>query len=303
LPQAEVIPGLVSVIMPSFNHETFVAEAMHSVIDQSYRDIEFLIIDDKSTDSTLSVIHKVARTSRFSRRFRRLAISCNRQNVGAHHSLNLGLAASRGEFVTFINSDDAYEPERLRILTSCCDAADAPFFAYSTVRLIDAVGGEVKHHELKDVLEVAAQSFEAVLPTVTFGFLRYQLTGSTGNIFVNRSLLSAIGGFSPLKYCHDWEFVLRAVTVVEPYRASQTAYLYRLHDGNTFNDLQHLAAQDTAAALGGYFQRITRGRVSNPIAPTPENWPYVFEMIVRQFGVYEAWRQVARSRIRYASWS
>ena len=75
-----------------------------------YRDVEFLVLDDCSTDQTFAVIRDVADVKQFRRRFRRLEMSRNQQNQGAHHSLNLGLAAARGEFVTFINSDDRYEP-------------------------------------------------------------------------------------------------------------------------------------------------------------------------------------------------
>ena len=259
--------------MPSFNHEAFVAEAMRSVFDQSYRDVEFLILDDCSTDSTFAVIRDVAADKRFKRRFRRLEISCNHQNLGAHQSLNLGIAAASGEFITFVNSDDSYEPERLQLLTSCNHKADAPFLAFSAVRLIDASGRRVRRHELKDVLELGPNRLGAALPSISFSFLRYQLAGSTGNIFVNRTLLTEIGGFCPLKYCHDWEFMLRAITVVEPCYVAETAYRYRIHGANAFSSLQHLAADDTEATLGSYYRRIASGSIKNRTAPTPENWP------------------------------
>lgn len=275
--------------MPSFNHEAFVAEAMRSVFDQSYRDVEFLILDDCSTNSTFAVISDVAADKRFKRRFRRLEINRNRQNLGAHQSLNLGLAAASGEFVTFINSDDSYEPERLQLLTSRGHQPDAPFLAFSAVHLIDGSGRRVRRHELKDVLELGPSRLGAALPSISFGFLRYQLAGSTGNIFVNRRLLTEIGGFSPLKYCHDWEFILRAITVAEPCYVAETAYRYRIHGTNAFSSLQHLAADDTEVTLGSYYRRIASGSVKNPMAPTPANWPYVFDMIARHFGVYDYW--------------
>jgi glycosyltransferase involved in cell wall biosynthesis len=291
----------VSVVMPSFNHEAFVAEAMRSVFDQTYPDIEFLILDDCSTDRTFAVIRDVADDKRFSRRFRRLEITQNQQNLGAHQSLNLGLAAARGEFVTFINSDDSYEPERLQLLTSRSEQADAPFLAFSAVRLIDGSGRRVRRHELKDVLELGPNRLGAALPSLSFGFLRYQLAGSTGNIFVTRTLATEIGGFCALKYCHDWEFMLRAITIAEPCYVPETAYRYRIHGANAFSSLQHLAADDTEATLGSYYRRIASRSVKNPLAPTPANWPYVFDMIARQLGVYDGWLREAKYSPRYAS--
>jgi glycosyltransferase involved in cell wall biosynthesis len=301
LASSDAIEGLVSVVMPSFNHAAFVAEAMRSVFDQSYRDVEFLVLDDCSTDQTFAVIRDVADVKQFRRRFRRLEISRNQQNQGAHHSLNLGLAAARGEFVTFINSDDCYEPERLQLLTSRSHQADEPFLAFSALRLIDALGRRVRRHELKDVLELGPNRLRAALPSLSFAFLRYQLAGSTGNIFLNRTLATEIGGFCALKYCHDWEFMLRAITVVEPCYVPETAYRYRIHGANAFSNLQHLATDDTEASLGSYYRRIASRRVSNPMAPTPANWPYVFDMIARQFGVYDAWLREAECSPRYAS--
>lgn len=286
--------------MPSFNHEAFVAVAMQSVFNQSYHDLEFLIVDDCSTDSTFAIIQRMAGDRRFSGRFRRLTVNRNERNMGAHHSLNLGLAEARGDFVTFINSDDCYEPNRLRILTPLCPSKELPFLAFSAVRLVDAFGNRVWSHELKDVLEPGPERVRPILPSTSFGFLRHQLTGSTGNIFLNRALLSEIGDFVPLQYCHDWEFMLRAITVVEPCYVPQTAYRYRIHAGNTSKRVQHLAARETAATLSSYYRRVATGRVRNGMAPTPKNWPYVFDMFAQQFGVYDAWVQEDRCHAGYA---
>jgi glycosyltransferase involved in cell wall biosynthesis len=292
--------GLASVIMPSFNHEKFVARAMRSVSDQTYPDIEFLIVDDCSTDSTFEIIQRLARSPRFSRRFRKLIVTRSRRNMGAHHTLNLGLAAASGEFITFINSDDAYEPERLHRLISRRSSADTAFLAFSAVSLIDGRGEPIGQHKLKEILEHGPKRLGAELPSISFAFLRHQLTGSTGNIFVNRALLTKVGGFSPLKYCHDWEFMLRAIAITEPCHVPETSYKYRIHGANTFSDLEHLADDDTAAVLASYYRLVASGQVRNSQAPTPGNWPYVFEMIARQLGVYDAWLREASYRPHYA---
>lgn len=291
---------MVSVIMPTFDHQAFVARAMRSVFDQTYRNVEFLIVDDDSSDATFKVICDLAKTPRFTRRFRRLEVKRNQRNLGAHATLNLGIAAARGEFITFINSDDCYEPERLRLLISHVTEVDAPYLAFSAVKLINAAGRPVGHHELKDMLELGPARLAATLPTISFGFLRYQLAGSTGNIFTNRMLLNEIGGFSALTYCHDWEFMLRAITIAEPCYVGETAYHYRMHSANTFDSLQHLAVADTAATLASYYKRVADGRTRNRKAPTPMNWPYVFDRFARQFGVYDAWQREAHYRPHYA---
>jgi glycosyltransferase involved in cell wall biosynthesis len=296
----DCIPGLVTVILPSFNHEAFVEEAMRSVYDQTYEDLEFLIVDDCSTDSTFSIISKLINTRRYTRRFRRLEVVRNQRNQGAHRSLNVGLSAARGQFVTFINSDDAYEPNRLCLLTSRCPNASAPFLAFTAVRLIDAAGKYIRRHQLKDVFGSGPGRFADALPSMSFAFLRHQLAGSTGNIFVNRPLLEEVGNFCSLKYCHDWDFMLRAVAVVEPCYEQRTTYRYRIHSTNSFRSLQHVAHEEAAAVLSRYYKLVANGRVKNSMAPTPYNWPYVFEMIARQFQVYEAWLSEAAYSPRFA---
>ena len=287
--------------MPSFNHEMFVAQAMKSVFEQSYQDVEFLIVDDCSTDATFEIIRRMAANQQFKRRFRRLHITRNHTNMGAHQALNSGIEAAAGQFITFINSDDGYEPERLRLLLSHHNSVDAPYLAFSAVKLIDGHGSPVKSHELKTLLEQGPQRLGSELPSMSFAFLGHQIAGSTGNIFVNRMLLEEIGGFLPLRYCHDWEFMLRAITITEPYYVPETSYKYRIHAANSFSILRNVADEDTAATLASYYQRIASGRVRNTKAPTPNNWPFVFDMVAREFGVYDAWIKESSYCPRYAS--
>jgi len=178
--------------------------------------------------------------------------------------------------------------------------ADAAYLAFSAVKLIDGRGSPVKNHELKSVLEQNPKRLGLELPSTSFAFLRHQLTGSTGNIFINRALLNEIGGFASLRYCHDWEFMLRAITITEPCRVPETSYKYRIHGANTFTGLQKLAEEDTSATLASYYVRVASGRIRNRKAPTPSNWPYVFDMIAREFGVYDAWINESSYRPRYA---
>ena len=108
------VSGLVSVIMPSFNHEAFVVKSLRSVFDQSYRKIELLIVDDCSTDATFEIIKKTVADQRFSGKFSRVRVIRNERNLGTPLGL-IGLAQAHGELTTFINSDDFYQPHRLRL--------------------------------------------------------------------------------------------------------------------------------------------------------------------------------------------
>jgi glycosyltransferase involved in cell wall biosynthesis len=273
---------------------------MRSVFNQSYPLIELLVIDDCSTDTTFEHVKRFAANPKFTDRFDKFDVSRTARNMGAHHALNLGIAAASGEFVTFLNSDDAYEPERLQLLISHYNPAEEKYLAFTAVKLVNARGESVVGHELNEILERAPKALAAQLPSLSFAFLRYQLTGSTGNIFLNRSLLDEVGTYAPLRYCHDWDFMLRAITICEPVLVAETFYRYRIHGGNSFAKLQELAVADTNAVLSSYYGRVVRGLVRNTRAPTPGNWPYVFEMFARMFGVYDAWLREASYLPQYA---
>ena len=95
----------VSVIMAAYNHEKYVAHAIGSVLDQTFKDFEFIIIDDGSDDGTADVI----------RRFKdsRIKAHFSIQNCGAIFTKNKCLDAARGKYVAILNSDDAFLPDKL----------------------------------------------------------------------------------------------------------------------------------------------------------------------------------------------
>ena len=94
---------LVSVILPVYNRAGWVARAVESVLAQTHRPVELLVVDDGSTDDTRRVIEG------FGSRLRLLEQS----HAGAEAARNLGLAHARGEFVAFIDSDDVWYEDRL----------------------------------------------------------------------------------------------------------------------------------------------------------------------------------------------
>jgi glycosyltransferase involved in cell wall biosynthesis len=108
--ETEVEHGLVSVVLPVFDREATVASALASVLSQTYRQLELLVVDDGSTDSSVKVIEQFAAADPRVRFIRLPA------NEGRSAARNHALDAARGEFVTFLDSDDLYAPERLEAL-------------------------------------------------------------------------------------------------------------------------------------------------------------------------------------------
>lgn len=100
---------LASVILPAYNRAHFLPDAIGSVIDQTYRPVELLVVDDGSTDNTREVVEVLSERPDSGLRIRFF----HQRNQGAPAARNLGLLKSQGEFVHFLDSDDILHPQAL----------------------------------------------------------------------------------------------------------------------------------------------------------------------------------------------
>lgn len=106
----------VSVLVPSYNHAQFLDEALASVAAQTFSDWEAAVLDDGSTDSSPEVAEAwAARDARF-------LFARNPSNLGTYGTLHRALAATSGEFVAVLNSDDAWTAEKLALQVAALDA-------------------------------------------------------------------------------------------------------------------------------------------------------------------------------------
>jgi glycosyltransferase involved in cell wall biosynthesis len=96
---------LVTVLMPIHNGEAFVADAVESILRQTFRNFEFLVIDDGSTDGSVGIVEKYGDS--------RIRLVRNEQQIELIRTLNLGLGLARGRFVARMDADDISLPERL----------------------------------------------------------------------------------------------------------------------------------------------------------------------------------------------
>ena len=104
---------LVSVIIPAYRHEKYIVDAIQSVIDQTYKNIELIIIDDNSPDNTWKKIQEMlpACNARFTR-----VITKTKPNGGICDSLNQGIEMASGEYIGILASDDMYKPKLVKTL-------------------------------------------------------------------------------------------------------------------------------------------------------------------------------------------
>ena len=181
----------VSVIIPTYNRAGLLPRAVNSVLAQTYRDYEIIIVDDCSTDDTQDVIRRFA--DAHVRAFR------HSENSTGANARNTGIANARGEYVAFLDDDDEYMPDALEGLVALMDDSPAEVgYGYGLLALVNQSTGQserisiIRNGDQRD--DVLAQS----IPT------------STVPMIVRRSALKEIGGFNPnLTIGDDLDLVTR----------------------------------------------------------------------------------------------
>lgn len=233
----------VSVIMPAYNHEKYVGETIESVLNQTFTDFEFVIINDGSTDGTDRII----------RIYDDLRIRYYIQkNLGAHNTLNRGLSLAKGEYISIINSDDLYHPERLSRLIETAEAQDARFIITDVV-FIDECSTPIKDPSIWHITWFSGlKSTYLNTGSLDMTFLLGNIATTTSNFFFHSRAVEEIGLFNSYRYTHDYDFALRALL---RYRdkflfLSDYQYLsYRLHAKNTIRESALALNTETVSLL------------------------------------------------------
>ncbi|MHB8872542.1 MAG: glycosyltransferase family 2 protein [Myxococcaceae bacterium] len=265
----------VSVVVPCYNHAKYVEQCLASIDAQDHDDLEVIVVDDGSKDDSWARVRahrwKPTRTVRLLRT----------ANHGAHAALNLGLAQATGEYVALCNSDDWFEPGRLSQLAAHAQESGARLL-FSEVRCVDERGLDITQSWPYATDLFRKQREIAEYPSVGFALVLTNVAISTGNFFLQRALLDEVGLFRPYRYCHDWDFVLRALLVTEPFYVAKPLYAYRLHRENSFLALQEAAARECPELMRRFLKAAVTGRPANRLAPSPRNWPGYFEYFIEE---------------------
>lgn len=267
---------LVSVIMPIFNHEAYVQQALESILNQTYPNIEVILIDDGSRDASCRVIEDTLSNRKEKPGHHRDIHFFRQENQGAHTTINRGLSLAKGEWLTILNSDDYYDLKRIEIFIAHTRAANAEI-AFSYVTGIDGRGSPLPaDHWWSLWYEGVRCNLFMNAPTVGFCLLRDNFAVSTGNLFFSRVLYEKVGKFKNLKLMHDWDFLLRAVVVAEPLLVRDPLYFYRLHPHNTQSQVQNVFQEEQKEVYREYLCSVVPSPPENKKAPCHWYWPSEF---------------------------
>src|SRR3954452_1694368 len=183
----QVVRGLVSTIIPVYNRSAMLREAVASVVAQTYRPIEIIVVDDGSTDETPQTIRELG--------VRSVRIA----NGGPGAAREAGRQVAEGEFIQYLDSDDLLLPRKFELQVAALNARPEAGVAYGLTRYRDAQGNEIEC-----TWKEPNQRQETILPS--FLLARWWETSTP---LYRRSITDAAGPWLPLRLEEDWEYDVR----------------------------------------------------------------------------------------------
>jgi glycosyltransferase involved in cell wall biosynthesis len=217
----------VSVVIPTFNSSAMVKEAIQSVLSQTYRDFEVVVIDDGSTDNTEAVVRGFGEPVRYFKQ----------KNQGVSAARNAGIQQSLGEYIAFLDSDDLWLPEKLAEEIPALDDDPKIGLVYCdwSVTSGDAV---LQSSYLKDLPAASGYVFDDLIQS---GFIL------TSGVVVRRACLDNVGDFDKsLAIAQDYDLWLRISYQWKAQLVNQRLFTKRSWDGSLSSNLIKTALERIA---------------------------------------------------------
>ncbi|SLJ84844.1 glycosyltransferase family 2 protein [Psychrobacter sp. DAB_AL43B] len=208
---------LVSVVIPCYNHEDFVQHSVQSVIDQTYKNIELIIIDDGSKDGSVAKIEEMVALCE--QRFVRFQVR-SRPNKGLSTTLNEAIEWCEGKYVALLASDDIILEHKTQVQVDFLEKNQVITAVCGGVELIDQYNNLIKV-KLKPE---KTYSFEEII------MHRFELPAATQ--MIRRDALIEVNGFNPDIVLEDWYMWLKLSQIGKIHYMNQVLALYRQHDTN-----------------------------------------------------------------------
>ncbi len=200
---------LVSVVIPVFNGEKTIRETIESVLNQTLTDFELVVINDGSQDGTLDIVERIpdSRIQVFSY-----------PNVGQSTSRNRGIEIAKGDYISFIDADDLWTPDKLEAQLQALQANPKAGVAYSWTDWID---------ESSQLL--GKGSYNTEQGAVFTKLLLNDFVANGSNVLIRRQALTEVGGFDPsVTPAEDWDLWLRLAARYEFVAVRSPQILYRI---------------------------------------------------------------------------
>lgn len=226
----------VSVIIPAYNMARYTVETVRSVLNQTFKDYEIIVVDDGSTDNTKELLRPYIENHQITYIYK--------ENGGASSARNVGFRASQGKYVAFLDCDDLWLPRKLRISVNLLDAHPEVGLVYNRALYIDKKGNDLWFS--KDRCH-SGMVFEKLI-------LRDFIINSSP--VVRRECFQKVGLFDEtMFYPADWDMWLRISEYFPIKYINIPLTKYRIGDQSYFERHTELAKTESFRVLEKVFQR------------------------------------------------
>lgn len=203
---------LVSVIIPCYNHEKYIEQSILSVINQTYKNIELIVIDDGSKDNSSEIIKNMQKKFEFT--------FISQKNQGVCRTLNQGVLLSKGKYIAIIASDDYWDTSKIQKQIEELKKNQNSEFCFTQAIEFDDFNKKrifPKRFKIGNVLN--------------FVFIKDFVPA--GSMMFSRKLFDRLKGFNENLQAEDWDFVIRSAANTEFCVVKEPLLYYRSHDSNT----------------------------------------------------------------------
>ncbi|MEI7781786.1 MAG: glycosyltransferase [Planctomycetota bacterium] len=211
----------VSVIIPNYNYAQYVCEAIDSVLNQTYKNIEIVVVNNGSTDNSLAVLEKYSKKITL----------VNQENLGQSGARKSGLEKVTGDYIAFLDADDKWDKQKIEkqllLFTPKVE------LVYCGINLFSENAQKIIATEIPTFRGSCSDAF------IDYPGVSIVLSGESTCIFT-RSLLEKVGGFDPeLNSAAGWDFFRRCSKFSDFDFVPEPLTNYRLHSSNMSNSSQN----------------------------------------------------------------
>lgn len=244
--------ALISVLIPTYNHEMYVRESLQSVVNQTYKNIELILIDDGSKDSTWAKIKEIE--PELSERFTRVVLQKSESNCGLCKTMNKLISLAKGEYILSMASDDFLLPETVNKLYTFLSANPDYVFAVGDNETVNSsserVGWDASRNNVP-LAEAKWKTFGEWLrfsrPDVDFlsedfGSYKSLLVGNyiPNGAMIKKSTIDEIGGYDEDAPLEDWYMNFQLSKKGKFKYFDEVMCAYRWHSANTVKQSEKL---------------------------------------------------------------
>jgi CMP-N-acetylneuraminic acid synthetase len=242
---------LVTVYVTNFNYANYIEQSIESVLAQTYKNFELIIIDDGSTDNSREIINRYVEKKNIRVIFQ--------ENKGLIASNNIAVRAALGKYIMRLDADDYLDDNALLVLVNAIEKSDNLALIFPDYYYVDADGqvtGQERRHDFQAKVTLLDQPAHGACT------------------LIRRNCLLEVGGYSPEFTCQDgWDLWLKLTENYSVGNVNLPLFYYRRHDTNLTNDTDRLL--DTRAEIYKRHAKRTKRPNLKVIAVLPARGPAI----------------------------